>query len=62
MMSTSRKPTCETCVHYQAIKLNRVVIETVCRRYPPVVIMQGRSSAYPLVLDDDTCGEYKPRT
>lgn len=58
-MKTTTTAKCEYCAHCQAIKVDGMVIETVCRRFPPVVILDGRSSAYPLILDDDLCGEYK---
>lgn len=56
----STPPRCENCAHFHVVRLEGFDVETVCRRYPPIVILDGRSSAYPLVLEDDTCGEHKP--
>lgn len=61
MAAKTTRKVCDTCTHCQATRFEGMVVETVCRRFPPVVIMDGRSSAFPLVLDDDTCGEYAPR-
>ena len=52
---------CDSCKYFREELIGPDSVETTCRRYPPVVIMDGRSSAYPLVLDDDACGEYAPR-
>lgn len=49
---------CDSCKYFREERVGPDCIETTCRRYPPVVIMDGRSSAYPLVLDDDACGEF----
>jgi|GEM_PF-5817491 len=59
MMKNSSSPKCETCAYFSEAKLDGELVEATCRRYPPVPIFGGRSSAFPVVLEDDSCGEHQ---
>ncbi|MGE5650955.1 MAG: high-potential iron-sulfur protein [Bacillota bacterium] len=50
-------PRCGSCVFYQADPGDEA---GYCRRFPPVVLPDegGNSSAYPVVIPDDWCGEF----
>lgn len=50
------KPACETCLFFQLCDGRY----GVCRRFPPSNVI-GNSHEFPIIRQDDWCGEYQPK-
>ena len=50
------KESCKSC-KFSAVE--NVLLR--CRRYPPVYFLENKFAVFPLVRDDEWCGEYLPK-
>ena len=48
--------TCATCRYYKATERADSMYDGHCKRYPPV--MSGQTARWPMMLEDEWCGEW----
>lgn len=60
--STKTCSNCRFCKEATRSRLRRVVTQTECRRYSPIICPDEYplDSGWPVVKSDDWCGDYEP--